>query len=603
MFINFFYALLLCVSLSGASSRDYRDCIILIDDYEWSENIGKLKRFALMAKLQSAIAEQAAPILLNASLFNLFNERRLIVEQELQQPNSRALHVRNLVQKMYEQFAYWSRYYDERSSDAVANKELVIRKINEEFYTAHSLKLKPSEYQLLLDYIVSFNLNEWKVYKNNTGYYLLVPKKYSSRFSHIGFKIDSLEEVLDPFDVGYIFFETEKHTPFNQVLSDFFITHDDGYPDGIEFYWNIALAGHGGLVCREKNEDGVISWSAGPLIANMRLDEFKGVLAFFHARVHTHFLYYSSCYAGGNHTKIIFDNGEIQNYNYALMCGSLTDSATFSKWMIPLPSDLKGLLTSDDVIYDNVKKMWTLPLKSPIRWNDFFKNIATIDFSPGSIQKLSKTLRAIVPNYIGNIPLLCLPGSNKFFPVYRQNIIKIDQLLLDSVNEKMHISIYAQAIVLLESAGVYNPIKLEYAGDYRFISIKPGDAVHYLKELNSPHYLSLPNIFWQVEFQNFDKKFLIDACVFPYAKGSSVFNDSHAENGMLKLKNVLIMQHKSDLMRMFFTVGEDVMMLVAHKQDAWQNSVSMQEIVKISPAARARYEAYYESMRKPFLQA
>lgn len=603
---NFIFLFFISASLSNATDRQYRDCIILVDSYDWQENLGRQNCY-LMSKLQAAIADQAVPILLNASLWNCFNERRLFVEQKLQVPDSRIKKVYDLYLAINTRIAYWSDHYNSMSSNAIQNKALIAGQINKEFYTsANKVTVTGFEYHLLLNYVTPFDPEEWCIYTNDGGYYLLIPKKYKTQYAQVGFRCDSLKKVVYAQDSAYIYFESQNSQTLAEALPDFFLTHDDFNNQIMPYTWNIVISGHGGGIYREKNDNGVVSWKGEPFIVNMTVQEFKDVLTFFQSRVDTHFLHYSCCYAGGNHSSLIFGQGGEKTYNFPIICGTLTDCISYCKLDIVLPSREKKYFTSADLIYDSEQQRWTMSLPTDHRWHDFFKAMATIDFSAGSIERLPNILPAITCSTIADIPNLCLPGTTDFFPLHPENVAILDDRLIEAAEgegEQSAIVFSGPNILLIESIVVEPTIILESDAEYRFISIKSGDALHCFKKLKAKSYFDLPSAFWQAEEQFFDKKFLLDECVLPCSRDSSIFQGLLADVNTKEsvLKNVFISQKGRTILRMFFTLNDNAVMIVAHKPNEKNRAVTIQTITTLSAPAKALYEEYYAAMRQKAL--
>ena len=123
---EFFFLISLFFFIHNTIQSQFCNCIILIDNYSCPESLGQSWRFYLMAKLQSALAEQSTPILLSASLWNAFVERRISFEQNLQNKSSKESKIFNLYKKINERIAYWSSYYNEKGLDAIHNNTLVV---------------------------------------------------------------------------------------------------------------------------------------------------------------------------------------------------------------------------------------------------------------------------------------------------------------------------------------------------------------------------------------------------------------------------------------------------------------------------------------------
>lgn len=598
-YIFFGMGLFFNISALYATDNSFRDCIILVDVRIW-ESSSRPNRWYLMKRIESAIAEQAAPILLNASLWNSFIERRMSTEQLIKVPDSRAQKVYDLYVRLNERIAYWSNYYCGISSDAVHNKTLVVHQINKEFYNAtNRLSITDVEYFLLMNYETHFDPEEWLIYKNTGGFYLFIPKKYHVKHVQTGFRLESLEEVLYPLDNGSIYFESQKDQSLVAALPDFFLTQDSNDPDP-SYKWNIILSGHGGSDYQEFNENGQITWKGEPIIANVSREEFTGILAFFDEQVKTNFLHYTCCYAGGNHSKLIFGNDGTKTYNFALICGTLTDCNSYCKWSVSLPSRYKKFLTCDDLKYDKTQKSWSLPLGFEYRWKYFFKNIACIDFSGGSIERLLQILPAITHSSIADIPLLCLPHTQTFYPLYGSNIAKIDSRLLEVAEEQKEttqILLQGKKVLLLESTYITPAIILEHTDTCRLVSIQPGNALHYIKKLKASFHIDLPTVFWQAECQQFDKTFILDECTFSNDQNSFIFKKLGISDKELMLKNVIILQHAYFGMRIFFTAGDEAVMIIAYKPEEKNESATVLSVTQLSAAAKKTYNQYYDMLK------
>ena len=577
-----------------ALDNQQRNCIILLDQTD-SETVGRTVWF-LISKLQSVIAEQSTPVLINTSLWNSFIERRINFKQMVEQKSGPLYKTYNLYKKINERMEYLSHHYNALSSDASHNKKLVIQCINKEFY--HSTKkISAAHYQRLLDYSTQFDPQDWDIYKNNGGFYLLIPKKYSAQHSLIGFNIDSLEKVTDPEDSSCNYFEAHTRRSIVDALPDFFLTHDNFTDQTMPYAWNIIFSGHGGSRYAESNDNDTITWSGEPVIADLTVQDFTDVLTFFQNKVSTRFFHYASCYGAGNHIPLIFKD---KYYNFAIMCDNLTDCATYCKWTTLLPSDDKQFLTTADVRYNQQKSCWQLPLTPVYFWNKFFTDISSIDFSIGSIERLQSMMSSIQYSIIANIPLLCLPETNNFFPLQLSNIIKIDDRLLAlAKTEDESITLDGIATLLLESTCIIPTIELNHTNPLRIISIKAGEALHYIKKLELTRQIDLPSVFWQAQYQRYDKTFILDECTFPYSYHTP--GNIIPQKDQIILTNVIIAVEKNNCMRVLFTYNDKAMMLVAHKPNEESEQVTIQEVVPMTPVAQDKYEKYYALLKETAL--
>jgi len=124
---------------------------------------------------------------MHANLWNSFIERKFI--STTVRTKKWSLHkIYNLYQRINDRMKYWSHHYNTLSGDASHNKSLVVQSINKEFYN-NKEAISGIDYQYLLMHSTYFDPQDWDVYKNNGGFYLLIPKKYSAQHSLVGFKL------------------------------------------------------------------------------------------------------------------------------------------------------------------------------------------------------------------------------------------------------------------------------------------------------------------------------------------------------------------------------------------------------------------------------
>jgi hypothetical protein len=534
---------IVCLLLSLFSLAEGASCLILLDREGEAETVGRYNRYYLTTKLQSALAEQATPILLHASLWDSFIERRVYFEQKLKQPGSPEYKIFNL-------------YFEiQQRLDSLNDKEAV-QQINKEFYQ-NNIQTNAFHYQLLLNYLTP--LENWSVYKR-AGFYLLIPN-----LEEQGFNIAQLEKVVRPEDTPLHYFQRQKPALLIDALYAFFLLNS-------EEVWDIVLSGHGGSFYHEFNKQGRVTWEAEPVISDLRVDEFKAVLAFFNSEVKTHLFHYSGCYSGGNHLSLAFD----KTYDFPIICDTLTDCYSYCKWNNKLPSEEKKLLTAEDLRLS--EEHWRLDTESPYRWSKFFSEIKEIDFSPASLERLPEILSSITHSLAADISLLRPAKGESFFPIYPIDTFKI--------NEPSDISLHGVKTVLIESAETGS---VELDSPARFLSIKPGDATHFIKKLQCSCYLDLASAFWQSEGQNFNKTFIVEECIFPNGPDSPFAGDK------IVLQKVLIDQQKNYLIRIFFTLGGEAMMMAANKLDSDElnEKAHVLQIVNLSQAAKKAYEEHY----------
>lgn len=590
------YFLIVCLTfIFKLPAIETLHCIILLNQDD-TESIGNSPRFYLMSKLQSALAEQASPILVHASQWNSFVERRTSFEQRAALADTRENMVLTLYQKIQERIKHLSDYYNATSDDITQNKSLVAQHINEEFYTTKDkIDVSDEEYQLLLTYITSFDPKDWSIYQKG-GFYLFLPKRYRDQHITTGFKLDNLEEVAHPLDSASNYFESQMTQPFTSVLSDFFLTHEDFPNTTMPYAWNFVFSGHGYYES---------TWTR-PCLADLNVQEIRQVLLFFHTQLNTHVFHYSSCYAAGNNIDLMFENN---TYNYTIICECLTDCATYCKWKTMLPSPEKKFLTTDDLYYDSTSKSWNLVTKSPYDWGKFFSAISQVDFSEEraieSIERLPDILYHITHPTICNISLLRRPDMRNFYPLSSSDTVKIDDRFITQAKKNLPsgeatIALHAPKILLVESGSIDANLKLESTQKIRVISTRPGKAIHYIKMLTSANHLDIPSVFWQAEYQIYNKIFVIDECVFPHSSASLLYKDVPATEKDIILKNVLIIQQTNfagRFIRLFFTINDSARMVIATKNDELAEETILKEIAILTPEAKGKYENHCIAMK------
>jgi hypothetical protein len=598
-----YFILFLTLFLSNntclTQNQQQNNCIIILDRND-NDNVGSLV-FNLMNRLQSAITEQSTPLLISTSLWNSFIERKKYVERALEDKKSPFSKMLNLHKTINEKLEQLSNHYNILSNDAIHNKKLIIQKINQKFYKPKN-QIPVYQFQRLLTYCTHFDTQEWDIYSNHAGFLLLIPKKYSADNDTTGFNTLHLDVVENPLDTPYLHLESSTQKSIVHSLPDFFLTHDNFTDTPMPYAWNIILAGHGGAQYTEERNNNVITWNGQPWISDLAVYELKDVLSFFNTRVNTNLFNYFGCYSGGNHITLVFDDIKKNPYNFPIICSTLTDCTSYCKWTAPLPSPETSHLFHNNLQFDTEKNCWHLPLSPAYQWKNFFDALKTIDFSPQSLIKLQTALPSITNPAIANIPMICLAHTSNFFPLLPNDAVKIDSLLLETAHPKENsITLNNPRTILVEKSIIEPKIILKNPSTIlRIISIKPSTATHYFKSISSTHFLYLSDVFWQAEYQMFNKTFLIDECSFPYTMD---FQAIFPKRDDLIIKNVLIVQKKSQVMRIYFTLNDQAMMVIAHKPNEEGSATTIQQITPITDAAREKYEEMYKMLKTNLLDA
>lgn len=611
--------LFLLVTLTPLAASSPRRCIILLDKNDFAENVGRSERFYLTSKLQAAIQEESTPILVHASLWNSFIERRAFAAQALNDKSSRLAKAHDLHLKINERIAYWHDYYRTRTDDTAHMKELIVQHINQEFYSDAKTTVTDADYQLLLNYLTPFNPDYWQVYTNDQGFFLLLPAGYCALLAHnnekmSGFKTSLLTRVENPEQPGSLFFASRLRPArsVSEQLSDFFITDDihnlskscdyhefdDLVSETETFRWDIVLSGHGGSTHYETlSPDGTLSWYSVPIISDLPLDQFHGVLDFFNEQIDTHSLHYSGCMGGGLHALLPFQRS-YTSYNYALICACLTDCAVYCAWKNNLPSSGKKFLSTADLVYNRYDSQWHLPVTGAYNWDHYFTVAGSINFNTEDIPSLLPALNGISQNMLEDGCSICVPHSQQFYHLYPATFAKIsDHMVALAQSTQKPINLAYANTVLLESTVIEPTIMLTQ--QTRFISIKPGNANHYCKKISSTSFLDITDAFWQLCWHLYDKTFLIDELTCPADFDLLMRKYRHQTNQQkLTIKHLLIHVHKDHLMRIFLTLNENAYMITAHNPDSLQYKTTIQAIMPLDDAAHTAYEAEYSKLRQ-----
>ena len=400
----------------------------------------------------------------------------------------------------------------------------------------------------------------------------------------------SLTRIEHPEQAGSLYFASRLHsTPISQQLCDFFITDTDTYS------WDIVLSGHGGSVYDETmSDDGTLSWHAAPVIADLPLDQFHATLKFFNDRVSTHSLHYSSCFAGGYHSILPFQQS-YHSYNYALIYACLTDCLDYCTWRTNLPSRGKKFLSTDDLIYNTDTREWHLPITAPYNWDRYFCLAKSTNFNAQDITSLIPALETISQNRLEDGCCVCVPHGQRFYNLYPSAFAKIsDHMVALAQDTKKSIHLGYAHTVLLESSSIEPTVVLTQPT--RFVSIKPGNAIHRFKKITAEAFIDITDAFWQPLGQWFDKTFLIEELSCPADFDVLMRKYQYKTNQKdLTVRHILIHAYKDHLMRIFLTINENAYMIIAHNPDTQQHKTRVQAVVLLDDAARAAYEAEYSS--------
>jgi hypothetical protein len=369
-----------------------RDLIILIDDGEGNEQVKKNTFIntnecvndtgAVTSYLIYALYQKAAPILVSASVWHNFIERRQIFRDFI------SLSIEDLVIK----------YND---LPCIASKDNVETfKIACQSYTDLSNKggidalFFASIYNLARHFSVcdhvAFDPKEWKLYMVSPSFCLLVPIAYSKSLEKIDdnpFPSLSTEQLqlglkplvlmknpLDPLEYPKKIVDVSEK--FISILPELFITKNDvksladknkneKYEYKYLHRWHIFLNGHGSQAVQSSPQ--IAS------IAGLKNDYFKRFLHFLNNMVITEFLMYETCFAGGRHLLTPYERNEY----FPSENGNLNKNISADIFNFTI---VTGTLFTEEtnVIQPQAKlgpKNKEITIESWIKFDDFFKQL------------------------------------------------------------------------------------------------------------------------------------------------------------------------------------------------------------------------------------
>lgn len=604
-----------------------RNMLILLDQRGNNETIGKPENIYLTNKLQSALEEQACPILINASLWSAFLEKRKSIEQVSLFPNTPEQKVVTLHKNINDKLNYWYKHCNNNGLDPLHARQCMINKVNEEFYSQEAV-LKAQEKKegpisqdinlSFISYLTKFNKADWQAYTNNNSFYLLIPKKYvqalennrqdypnsetlSSREIILGLKVDHLTEILNYDDPAQCYFHAELYKDsLPKYLNNFFVTKKDFNNNKMPYSWNIILSGHGGSSYKEITEE-TIKVETHPIIADLTPESFGELLQFMDHDITTNCFHFATCYGAGNRLKMLFNDNGNKVYNYPIITDCLSDGYSICLWKkINFPSLQFQQLHSCDVAHEDTSG-WHLAIDHQYRWKKFFKSLSQNSFIKSNLEWLAPTLAYITQNMITTTSLVRLPESSDFITVLPDFCMKINDQFLKEYTKEIILDKNITT-VLLESALIENVILTENKIQApRIISLLPGDSIHFIKHLALKSNHNLLSSFWPIEGDRFNRQFLIEKLVFP-SNDFPLLKQIGLNEEKICLKNIYIHAQKGSLLRIFFqTESNKAFMITGNKLDLYSNEVSLKGILELSPEIEQIHLKRYTQLKQELI--
>lgn len=409
--------------------------LIFLDDSE--QSLG-----AISIGLLSAIEAESAPILASASLLALVHKPRIPADT----PMGDLIRRYNELQK--------------EKSRTAANDQKKIKEID----------IAIDDISLALVAFTAQKAEKWIIKEVNTSLYLLLPKKMLQEkkinFDSVTFFSVSPEITQTEFDLGLkishmktvAITDIKKSDPvpyyadyFTKSLNSIFVINSEYVKNKNSIpSWAIYISGHG-----------LINDS----IVGLAFDQFKKLLSFLEAKITTKVFIYISCYATGTNAEIIYKDvkKEITKvYPFTIITAGLTDTTVA----------LAGL-------HVEVKPT----ILQPIFLQYFAKFLTKIS---SSVSDYNEAIDLITPKDIRNIYQIRYPGLPWFSILDRREVVIIDSIMAKTRLEPL----------IITKKGSHYPIGILISAPYipfelilnipinpTFVSMIPGDAVHYIARI------------------------------------------------------------------------------------------------------------------------
>jgi len=551
-----------------SANDGFRDLIILLDDgAETPYSMG----FAMTFTLISALSNAEYPILVGSSLWSNFAQRKQEFEQLAKYPGS-------IYRSIYDHFImvnkrvnHWLTIFSKKGLSEERCKQLASEKINQEFCSTSAVEKVEREGKLpnpsdvegsipfLLCYLTPFDQRAWKIYEVSPDLYLFVPVSYLKRHAvptnqrkavgsstttaerTLGLKIDHLKPIRNPFDRAQLRYQKRPENEFISKLSNIFVSGQQNHA------WNFYLVGHG------LNSEAT-TWGKS-VIANLSLDEFRKMLLFLETKEKTNMFVYTSCFAGGQHLKKVYQsNGKTDRFSYPIVVTCLTDIVANANPVFVNLVSLGGIVTEKDMFKSITTGKWELKLTcEKSDWKLFFAGLnRNLRFGPDDSEALFNTIQAISSNVVNNVPWIRLPKNDHFrLLACPSDCTKINAEL---VNKQKAIGGYIELNkniqnIFLMTPNIAVPVILSSQYSHsRFISLIPGNATHLF--VNCISNMGLTNFiskFYGLAWICFDKTFIV--------KEMKCANDLSAEHkkhlgvttdNIVTLKDVVIYHKAKD---------------------------------------------------------
>ncbi len=386
---------------------------------------------------------------------------------------------------------------------------------------------------------VPFENADWAVFKHTQkNLYLLCPRTYlpvlAGTFNSLTAELP-LDTLLAALEQTKSQWELDPSTI--EEAND--PKHAEKFPWNIETVkelfkeksgpWHIYLAFHGA--------------PSGTPEATFLQSRLTNFMTFLNTKITTEFLFYASCYGGGQNLELVKQSLEQlakpNKPTFITAVGALTDAIMQGVAITP------ALFSKTEA---------TLNFNPPLSFTAFFDKLNTF-FNRGSLKTLQETLQAVTFTKFAdtyNTPTIIFPGNVRF------NALLVDKetTLINNVFVKVHeiekkeIIVRDKTAILLAAPAVTVPLKIVSTQQVvpSFISILPGNAVHTLDTITASSFslaALLQSFFSKIVAK---KEFIIQtvSCTNYLGSGLDTIENQQQENPLI-LHNVHIVTKYSQI--------------------------------------------------------
>lgn len=582
-----------------------RDLIILLDDRE-EVNAGKAG-FAI-THLCHALMSEAAPLLVSAPLWHTFINLRQEWLLLSQVPDTREHTSAQFFDDINASINHWYSVLH-GTCDDVHMRAIIADKINEQFFTPKQLdqfsktdsSFKETMHATLrARFAAKQHFDAWYWFYLDTGHYLIIPKKYATRFTNsskcpalltaLGFSPDIASCVVDPLTIDPVSIMQLKptDTTIMPALKKLFSLKK-------EHIWTIFIAGHG--------------WSSNTLfgvhkqIVGITLETFKEICAFFNTALTLNLLWAVSCFAGGVHRLDLTD----AQYQYAIVLESLSDTPSYTSFNTPQISNESSFHCRRDYIRPTADNRWELWYEQPRQFADFFEKIhemhrhATSNQSaePKATQDLiyEAFVQLLPQDYIENWPHMLPPHSTQWllcYPLYA-SYLNIHAALLAELCNTPHL--LHKHTILIDAPVLKAGFNLENNRIQFIAFITPGPSTHYIGPVNTPHMdiKKFASVIWPSFKPNVDRQVLFESITCQCDPKDSLTQMLGVTESSITLRDVLMHIVKHEQVEFIFTAPNgDIFYATVRLVD---NKPMFRNLQKLSEPAAASYRSHYDTTK------